>query len=84
MFLVTHKGINRGITVSSSTFDGVTPYSNYCDNSHYWIWLFYGNDDRVTLVNNRILHTSGRTPHAGGYKGAKVRGEKFSRREWNI
>ena len=64
---------NTGITVSSCTFNGRTPNSPYCDHSHFWVWLFWGTDDRMTLVNNRIQQTSGRLPHAGGYKGSNVR-----------
>ncbi|KAJ1524208.1 hypothetical protein ONE63_010729 [Megalurothrips usitatus] len=45
--------------------------SPYCDGKHYWVWLFWGTDDRITLINNRIINTSGRLPHAGGYDQAK-------------
>ncbi len=71
-FLVTYQTSNTGITISSCTFDGNTPNSPFCDNKHYWVWLFWGTDDRITLINNKIVNTSGRLPHAGGYATAKV------------
>ncbi|XP_034235640.1 probable pectin lyase B [Thrips palmi] len=70
-FLVSYQTSNTGVTVSSCTFDGHTTNSAYCDGKHYWVWLFWGTDDRITLINNKIVNTSGRLPHAGGYLGSK-------------
>ncbi|XP_026279528.1 uncharacterized protein LOC113207256 [Frankliniella occidentalis] len=70
-FLVTYQTSNTGITISSCTFDGETPNSPFCDHKHYWVWLFWGTDDRITLINNKVVNTSGRLPHAGGYSTAK-------------
>lgn len=64
--LVSYVQENTGITVSSCLFDGTTDYSAYCDGTHYWLWLFWGTRDEVTLINNRVVNVSGRTPHAGG------------------
>lgn len=71
-FLVTYQTRNAGVTVSSCTFDGRTKHSAFCDGKHYWVWLFWGTDDRITLVNNKIVNTSGRLPHAGGHSLSQV------------
>ncbi|KAE8736680.1 Pectin lyase [Frankliniella occidentalis] len=65
-FLVTYVEQNVGITVSSCLFDGNTQYSAYCDKTHFWLWLFWGTHDEITLINNRVVNVSGRCPHAGG------------------
>ncbi|KAJ1523470.1 hypothetical protein ONE63_001324 [Megalurothrips usitatus] len=64
--LVTYVQQNRGVTVSSCLFDGNTKYSVYCDGAHYWLWLFWGTRDEITLINNRVVNVDGRVPHAGG------------------
>ncbi|KAE8736869.1 Pectate lyase-like [Frankliniella occidentalis] len=65
--LVTYQQTNKGITVSSCLFDGTSPSAAYCDGKHYWVWLFWGTHDEITLINNRVVNTAGRTPHAGGW-----------------
>lgn len=70
--LVSYVQENTGITVSSCLFDGTTDYSAYCDGTHYWLWLFWGTRDEVTLINNRVVNVSGRTPHAGGESSSDV------------
>ncbi|XP_034254938.1 probable pectin lyase D [Thrips palmi] len=71
MHLVTWTYANTGITVSSCQFDGTTPYSVYCDGQHYWLWLFWGTNDQITLFNNRVYNVAGRIPHASGTSTAK-------------
>ncbi|KAE8736846.1 hypothetical protein FOCC_FOCC017696 [Frankliniella occidentalis] len=56
--LVSYVQENTGITVSSCLFDGTTDYSAYCDGTHYWLWLFWGTRDEVTLINNRVVNKS--------------------------
>ncbi|KAJ1528599.1 hypothetical protein ONE63_007000 [Megalurothrips usitatus] len=65
--LVTFQKTNKGITVSSCLFDGTSPHAAFCDNKHYWVWLFWGTHDEITLINNHVLNTAGRTPHTGGW-----------------
>ncbi|KAK3908232.1 Pectin lyase 1 [Frankliniella fusca] len=66
-FLVSYQKTNKGITVSSCFFDGTTRNAAYCDGNHYWVMLFWGTHDEITLVNNRFYKTAGRTPHGGGW-----------------
>ena len=73
--LVTGYGAARHVTVSNSEFDGVTTTSASCDNHHYWLWLFLGSDDTLTLVDNYIHDTSGRGPHSGGLNNATIRAQ---------
>lgn len=61
--IVTHYGPSTGVTIRNTVFDGRTPYSSYCDGTHYWLWLFLGQGDQITLQNNVIFNTSGRGPH---------------------
>ncbi|KAE8738905.1 Pectin Lyase-like [Frankliniella occidentalis] len=65
--LVTYQKTNKGITVSSCLFDGTTTNAAYCDKEHYWVWLFWGTHDEITLINNQIVNSAGRLPHAGGW-----------------
>ncbi|KAJ1519775.1 hypothetical protein ONE63_005031 [Megalurothrips usitatus] len=66
--LVTYVQQNKGITVSSCLFDGNTQHSLFCNGAHYWMWLFWGTRDEITLINNRVVNAAGRLPHAGGQK----------------
>ncbi|KAK3908233.1 putative pectin lyase A [Frankliniella fusca] len=65
--LVTYQKTNKGITVSSCFFDGTSKSAAYCDGNHFWVWLFWGTHDEITLINNRVYKTAGRCPHAGGW-----------------
>ncbi|XP_034248551.1 pectin lyase B-like isoform X1 [Thrips palmi] len=65
--LVSYQQTNVGITVSSCFFDGTNQYSATCDNTQYWVWLFWGTRDEITLINNRVYNTAARVPHAGGW-----------------
>ncbi|KAK1932249.1 putative pectin lyase F [Phytophthora citrophthora] len=56
-----------GLTISNSDFDGNTEYSASCDGRHYWGgFLLYGETTQISLVNNFIHKTSGRSPKIGG------------------
>uniref|UniRef100_A0A1B6CUW1 pectin lyase n=1 Tax=Clastoptera arizonana TaxID=38151 RepID=A0A1B6CUW1_9HEMI len=68
---VTGLNACKNITVSYNTFDGRSPYSAYCDGSHYWLWLIEGADDFVTFYQNTVIYTSGRGPHLTGSPNSK-------------
>lgn len=68
--IVSGFGKASNVTISWNEMDGRTPYAAYCNGAHYWVMLFLGADDTITLDSNWIHHTSGRGPHAGGMKGA--------------
>ncbi|AZE89215.1 pectate lyase [Pseudomonas orientalis] len=73
--IVTGWGSATHVTISNNEFDGRTPYSATCDGHHYWVWLFLGHHDTLTLLNNYVHDTSGRAPHSGGMGNAEVRGQ---------
>jgi pectin lyase len=64
--IVTNTASSKSITISNCELDGYTDYSASCDNRHYWTMLFYGTQTRVSLINNYIHQTSGRSPKVGG------------------
>jgi pectin lyase len=65
MVVVNFSGA-MGLTISNSDFDGNTEYSASCDGRHYWVFLLYGDTTQISLVNNFIHETSGRSPKIGG------------------
>eukprot|EP00644_Phytophthora_capsici_P012454 jgi/Phyca11/19267/fgenesh1_pg.PHYCAscaffold_46_\ len=65
MVVVNFSGA-MGLTISNSDFDGNTEYSASCDGRHYWGFLLYGESTQISLVNNFIHGTSGRSPKIGG------------------
>ncbi|KIO28622.1 polysaccharide lyase family 1 protein [Tulasnella calospora MUT 4182] len=69
-FIVSHYDPNTGITISNNYFDGRTSWSPSCNGHHYWAFLFLGEADQLTMVQNHIYYTAGRGPHIGGYTGA--------------
>lgn len=73
--IVTGWGAASHVTLSSNEFDGRTPYSSTCDGHHYWVWLFLGSQDTLTLSRNYVHDTSGRAPHSGGMNNAQVRAQ---------
>lgn len=73
--IVTGWGSATHVTISNNEFDGRTPYSATCDGHHYWVWLFLGHHDTLTLLNNYVHDTSGRAPHSGGMGNAEVRAQ---------
>ncbi|KAG3247802.1 hypothetical protein PI124_g7505 [Phytophthora idaei] len=60
--LVTNKAGVATMTVSNSDFDGETDYSATCNGRHYWTILIYGKKTGVSLLNNYVHSTSGRSP----------------------
>ncbi len=70
--IVTGFGSASHVTISDNEFDGRTPYSATCDGHHYWVWLFLGHHDTLTVARNYVHDTSGRAPHAGGMGDADV------------
>ncbi len=70
--IVTGFGAASHVTISDNEFDGRTPWSSTCDGHHYWVWLFLGSHDTLTLARNYVHDTSGRAPHAGGMHDAAV------------
>ena len=73
--IVTGWGSATHVTISNNEFDGRTPYSATCDGHHYWVWLFLGHHDTLTLIGNYVHDTSGRAPHSGGMGDAEVRAQ---------
>ncbi|WP_394564777.1 pectate lyase [Pantoea sp. SGAir0180] len=70
--IVTGWGSASHVTLFDNEFDGRTPYSATCDGHHYWVWLFLGHHDTLTVARNYVHDTSGRAPHAGGMGNASV------------
>ncbi|KAE8980508.1 hypothetical protein PR003_g24935 [Phytophthora rubi] len=64
--IATNTASVKSMTISNCDFDGYTEYSASCDNRHYWTMIFYGTETQVSLVNNYIHQTSGRSPKVGG------------------
>lgn len=63
--LVTGYESAGKVTVSNSEFDGQTSWSASCNGEHYWTMLLIGENDQITLANNWIHDTSGRSPKVG-------------------
>ncbi|MEB3767581.1 hypothetical protein [Acinetobacter sp. MD2] len=64
-FVVTGWGAAKNVVISNNNFDGTTGYGHYCDNRHYWNFLFLGANQTITLKQNWIHNTSGRAPELG-------------------
>lgn len=54
------------VTISNCFINGVTTYSATCDEHTYWAMYFTGSNDLITLKDNYIYYTSGRSPKVGG------------------
>ncbi|KAF1780719.1 Pectin lyase fold [Phytophthora cactorum] len=65
-FIVANNAGVSSLTISNSDFDGRTDYSASCDGRHYWTFLLYGKDTKVSMINNYVHSTSGRSPKVGG------------------
>lgn len=63
---VAGTGAAGRITLSNNEFDGQTSWSATCDNRHYYAIFLDGSADKITMKNNYIHHTSGRSPKVGG------------------
>ncbi|KUF85610.1 pectin lyase F [Phytophthora nicotianae] len=70
--VVTNKAGVASMTISNSDFDGNTEYSATCDGHHYWTFLFYGKNTGVSMLNNYVHGTSGRSPKIGGNPNERV------------
>ncbi|KAE9093658.1 hypothetical protein PF010_g17397 [Phytophthora fragariae] len=70
--VVTNKAGVDSLTISNSDFDGNTEYSSSCDGHHYWTFLFYGKNTGISMLNNYIHATSGRSPKVGGNKNENI------------
>lgn len=70
--IVTGFGSASSVSITNNVFDGTTRYSATNDGQHYWLWLFLGREDTITLARNYVKNTSGRGPHAGGMNNADV------------
>ncbi|WJM84141.1 hypothetical protein QUF31_13305 [Dickeya chrysanthemi] len=68
--IVAGWGTAAGVTISNNFFDGTTEVGHYCDNRHYWVMLLIGENESITLIGNRILNSSGRSPEVGKQAGA--------------
>ncbi|PVG01736.1 pectin lyase-like protein [Serendipita vermifera] len=68
-FITTGFDPNSSITISNNFFNGQSTYSVSCNGMHYWAFIFAGKTEQITFIYNRIYHTSGRGPHAGGGSG---------------
>jgi pectin lyase len=53
---------NGRLTISNNEFDGMTQWSAACNDRHYYGLLFNGAAELITMKNNYIHHTSGRSP----------------------
>jgi pectin lyase len=63
---VAGTGASNRVTLSNNEFDGTTSWSATCDGHHYWAIYLTGSSDLITMKNNYIHHTSGRSPKIGG------------------
>ncbi|KAI8680617.1 hypothetical protein LRP88_04594 [Fusarium phalaenopsidis] len=57
---------SKRITLSNNFIDGQSPYSTGGDGYHYWTFEMVGKDDQITMQNNYIKRTAGRSPALSG------------------
>lgn len=57
---------NAAVTISNSYISGATDYSATCDGHSYWGFEMVGTGDFITLYQNLIDYTSGRSPALSG------------------
>ncbi|KAE8143375.1 putative pectin lyase A [Aspergillus pseudotamarii] len=57
---------NTRITLSNNFINGETTYSTGCDGYTYWGFEMVGEADQITLQNNYIYMTAGRSPALSG------------------
>ncbi|KAF5025990.1 hypothetical protein F66182_1931 [Fusarium sp. NRRL 66182] len=53
---------SKKITLSNNFIDGESPFSTGGDGYHYWVFEMVGADDQITMKNNYIYRTGGRSP----------------------
>ncbi|KAF1336047.1 Pectate lyase, partial [Globisporangium splendens] len=64
--MTTNAASVKSMTISNSDFDGRTSWSASCDGRHYWTFIFHGTQTRISMINNYVHSTSGRSPKLGG------------------
>lgn len=64
--IVLGNGPSNRVTISFNDIDGRSDYSATCNGKHYWGIYLTGSSDLVTMKNNYIHSTSGRSPKVGG------------------
>ncbi|KAH6961976.1 putative pectin lyase D [Ilyonectria sp. MPI-CAGE-AT-0026] len=64
--IVLGTDADNRVTISNCKIDGTTEWSPNCDSYAYWGLYFGGSSDKITLKNNYIYHTSGRSPKVTG------------------
>ncbi|EQB51151.1 hypothetical protein CGLO_09331 [Colletotrichum gloeosporioides Cg-14] len=57
---------SKRITLSNNFINGESDYSTGCNGYHYWTFEMVGTDDQITMKNNYIYKTSGRSPALSG------------------
>ncbi|BAE64564.1 pectin lyase F [Aspergillus flavus] len=57
---------SKRVTLSNNFINGDSPFSAGCNGYHYWTFEMVGKGDQITLQNNYIYHTSGRSPALSG------------------
>lgn len=63
--LVVQNDEGGRATITNNEFDGQTSWSASCNDQHYWTMMIIGEGDHVTLANNWLHNTSGRSPKVG-------------------
>lgn len=64
--IVLGTSADNRVTLSNNYIDGTTSWSANCNTYHYWALYLGGSSDKITLKNNYIYHTSGRSPKVTG------------------
>lgn len=57
---------SKRVTLSNNFVNGESDYSTGCNGYHYWTFEMVGKDDQITMKNNYIYKTSGRSPALSG------------------
>ncbi|KAJ4245073.1 hypothetical protein NW762_014284 [Fusarium torreyae] len=57
---------SKKITLSNNFINGESTFSTGGDGYHYWTFEMVGEDDEITMQNNYIYRTAGRSPALSG------------------
>ncbi|KAF9880166.1 hypothetical protein CkaCkLH20_02120 [Colletotrichum karsti] len=57
---------SKRVTLSNNFINGESDFSTGCDGYHYWTFEMVGTDDQITMKNNYIYKTAGRSPALSG------------------
>jgi pectin lyase len=82
-FIVTGFNTNTRVTMSFNLFDGVTKYSPYCNDKHYWNLLWLGRNDTITFFGNHLKDFSGRGPKVGSDQQIQIVNNLFTAGFWH-